>query len=73
LAHPQGGKEGNSRVSKPSLYDIKSYFQGTDDSGRMNNKSKDEKYNLLITNLRESLDILATKIQPKVYEFGFLK
>jgi hypothetical protein len=57
----------------PSLYDIKSYFQRVDEKGRMNNKSNDEKYNLLITNLRESLEILAAKIQPKVYEFGLLK
>ena len=62
-----------SVAKNPSLYDIKSYFQGADDSGRMNNKSNDEKYNNLIANLRESLEVLATKIQPKVYEFGFLK
>ncbi len=70
-ATPQEGNLGNSK--NPSLYDIKAYFQGVDDSGRMNNKSKDEKYNLLITNLRENLEILGAKIQPKVYEFGFLK
>lgn len=56
-----------------SLYDIKAYFQGQNELGRMNNKSLDEKYNLLIDNLRESLEILAQKIQSKVYEFGFLK
>jgi len=61
-------------VSKnPSLYDIKAYFQGVDESGRMNNKSEDEKYNLLITNLRQGLEVLSFKIQPKVYEFGFLR
>jgi len=61
-------------VSKnPSLYDIKAYFQGADESGRMNNKSNDEKYNLLIANLRGNLEVLSVKIQPKVYEFGFLK
>ena len=27
----------------------------------------------LITALRDSLKILAKKIEPKVYEFGFLK
>jgi very-short-patch-repair endonuclease len=68
---PQEGNLGKSK--NPSLYDIKSYFQGADENGRMNNKSNDEKYNLLIANLRESLEVLSHKIQPKVYEFGFLK
>jgi len=38
----------------------------------MNSKSKNEKYTKLIGNLRESLNNLAEKIQPKVYEYGFL-
>jgi hypothetical protein len=38
----------------------------------MNNKSEDEKYNELIDNLRDVLRILAQKIEPKVYEYGFL-
>ncbi|TXJ13288.1 hypothetical protein [Brachyspira aalborgi] len=42
-------------------------------SGRMNNKSIDETYNKLIGNLRERMKILAKKIEPKIYEFGFLK
>jgi hypothetical protein len=64
---------GSTQSKNPSLYDIKSYFQGADENGRMNNKSNDEKYNQLIANLRESLNILEAKIQPKVYEYGFLK
>lgn len=56
-----------------SLYDIREYFQGRNDKGKMNNKSQDEHYNLLIGNLRKSLKILAKKIEPKVYEYGFLK
>jgi hypothetical protein len=60
-------------VSNPSLYDIKVYFQGVDEKGRMNNKSDDEKYNQLIANLRQSLEALGAKIQPKVYKYGFLK
>ena len=39
----------------------------------MNNKSIDETYNKLIVNLRERMKILAKKIEPKIYEFGFLK
>ena len=56
-----------------SLYDIREYFQGRDDKGKMNNKSNDETYNELIGNLRSALKILAKKIEPKVYEYGFLK
>jgi len=56
-----------------SLYDIREYFQGRNEKGIMNNKSNDEKYNELIDNLRSALKILAKKIEPKVYEYGFLK
>ncbi len=56
-----------------SLYDIRAYFQGRNKNGRMNNKSKDEKYMNLIINLRGKLKILAKKIEPKIYAYGFLK
>ena len=56
-----------------SLYDIREYFQGRNGAGKMNNKSLDLQYTGLIGNLRERLKLLALKIQPKVYEFGFLK
>lgn len=56
-----------------SLYDIKLYFQGRNDIGRMNSKSTDVKYMELISNLRQILNILADKIAPKVYEYEFLK
>jgi len=56
-----------------SLYDIKEYFQERDKKGKMNKKSKDEKYNTLIENLRQKLKILAKKIEPKIYEYEFLK
>jgi len=56
-----------------SLYDIREHFQGRNAQGKMNNKSDDEKYNELIGDLREKLKILARKIEPKVYEYGFLK
>jgi hypothetical protein len=39
----------------------------------MNNKSKDETYMKMITYLRDKLKLLAQKIEPKVYEYGFLK
>jgi len=56
-----------------SLYDIKEHFQGRNQKGKMNNKSTDETYNSLISNLREKLKQLAEKIEPKVYQYGFLK
>jgi hypothetical protein len=39
----------------------------------MNSKSNDERYNELIARLREHLRTLARKIEPKIYEYGFLK
>jgi hypothetical protein len=56
-----------------SLYDIREFFQGRNEAGRMNAKSEDTKYMELIGNLRNALGILAEKIEPKVYEYGFLK
>lgn len=56
-----------------SLYDIREHFQGRNPAGKMNNKSADETYTKLISNLREKLKQLANKIEPKVYEYGFLK
>ena len=56
-----------------SLYDIRAYFQGRNEKGKMNNKSTDETYNQLIADLREKLKILAEKIEPKVYLYGFLR
>jgi hypothetical protein len=56
-----------------SLYDIREHFQGRNDAGKMNNKSEDEDYMKCIKRLREALHVLETKLQPKVYEYGFLK
>jgi hypothetical protein len=56
-----------------SFYDIRAYFQGTNASGRMNARSEDASYTKLIGELRTKLAVLADKIKPKVYEFGFLK
>jgi len=56
------------------LYDIREYFQGRNEkTQRMNNTSTDEKYNKLMSVLREKLKILAEKIPEKVYLHGFLK
>ncbi|TAE03301.1 MAG: nucleoside 5-triphosphatase RdgB (dHAPTP, dITP,XTP-specific), partial [Bacteroidetes bacterium] len=56
-----------------SLYDIREYFQGRNENGRMNSSSADEKYTELMAILREKMQILASKIEPKIYEYGFLK
>jgi hypothetical protein len=56
-----------------SLYDIREHFQGRNEKGKMNNKSSDETYMTLIDDLREKLRQLADKIEPKVYEYEFLK
>jgi len=67
-----GGVRGGYNVNA-SLYDIREHFQGRNDKGRMNTKSTDETYTILITALRDSLKTLAKKIEPKVYEYEFLK
>ena len=56
-----------------SLYDIREYFQGRNDKGRMNSKSDDQNYMALIGELRNKLNFLADKIKPKIYEYEFLK
>ena len=56
-----------------SLYDIREYFQGRNEKGKMNNKSEDECFTGLIKNLRYNLKIISKKIEPKIYEYGFLK
>jgi hypothetical protein len=39
----------------------------------MKTRAEDETYNKLLGTLREKLRTLTEKIQPKVYEYGFLK
>ncbi|WP_120903364.1 hypothetical protein [Helicobacter pylori] len=58
-----------------SLYDIKEFFQGRNKQGRLNSptKAKDEYYKQLYANLQDALKDLAKEIQPKVYEYGFLR
>ena len=65
-------KQPNCNVNA-SLHDIREYFQGRNDNGKMNNKSADVVYMNLINELRAKLRIIEKKIEPKVYEYGFLK
>ncbi|MEQ1789743.1 MAG: hypothetical protein ABL857_04800, partial [Rickettsiales bacterium] len=56
-----------------SLYDIREHFQGRNEAGKMNNKSDDEVYSFLIKDIRDKLKLLQKAIEPKIYEYGFLK
>ncbi|MBQ3655353.1 MAG: hypothetical protein II956_00720 [Bacteroidales bacterium] len=56
-----------------SLYDIKEYFQGRNDKGKMNSSSTDPIYTDLLNALKNSLRLLGEEIKPKVYEYGFLR
>lgn len=66
--HSQEGAKADA-----SFYDIRLHFQGRNDKGRMNSDSADTKYTELVGTLRNNLKTLARKIEPKVYEYGFLK
>ena len=58
-------------------YDIKMHFQGTKTTKngkvQMNSTSEDATYNTLLANLRQAMKGLAAHIEPKIYEYGFLK
>ena len=56
-----------------SYYDIRAHFQGCKPNGVMNAKSNDATYNALLAALRTAHKALAAHIEPKVYEYGFLK
>lgn len=56
-----------------SLYDIKEYFQGRTKMGRLKSKGSDDKYNTLLNQLRKVITDLGKAIQPKIYQYGFLK
>ena len=60
-----------------SFYDIRMHFQGTKTkkNGKiiMNTESNDEVYTKLLYNLRQSHKELGKQIEPKIYEYGFLK
>ena len=66
-------KTARRAVVDASLYEIREYFKGRDEKGRLKAKSTDERFNELDAALRLALKKLAEKIQPKVYEYGFLQ
>ncbi|MCH5226571.1 MAG: hypothetical protein J1F16_01935 [Muribaculaceae bacterium] len=66
--HSMGNSDPNA-----SFYDIRKYFQGINEKGKMNNSSEDKQYMDLLRDLRDKLKVLAEKIEPLVYEYGFLR
>ena len=56
---------------------IRKFFQGTKKTAsgkeQMNPTSDDEVYNAHLAKLRSAMKHLARQIEPKVYEYGFLK
>ena len=74
--HGIGGWSFDGRIEynhNATFYDIRAFFQGRDNYGKVNNTSSDENYQGLIENLRKNLIILRDKnIAPRVYEYGFL-
>ena len=60
-----------------SYYDIRKHFQGMKVTAKgkeqMNATSEDERYNELLAGLKAAMKKLAAKIEPKVYEYGFLR
>lgn len=70
--HAQPGANPNA-----SFYDIRLHFQGStvDSRGKvkMNSASADATYTELLAKLRAALKSLARQIEPKVYDYGFLK
>ncbi|EAJ9488561.1 hypothetical protein E5Z95_02735 [Campylobacter jejuni] len=67
--------EDKNYLANASLYDIKEFFQGRDEKGRMKlpSQAKDEHYKALLSDLNTALNALAKKLEPKIYEYGFLK
>jgi hypothetical protein len=56
-----------------SFLNIREYFQGRNYKGKMNSNSDDRTYMDLIGKLRTILKHLADKIEPKIFDYGFLK
>ena len=72
MHHKDGELYGSQSINvNASYYDIRRYFQG-ETNGKMNTDSKDETYMRLWGNIKDALKVLAKKIEPKVYLYGFL-
>lgn len=56
-----------------SLYDIRRHFQGVDAKGRLDAQGGSDEYKSRLAALRAALKSLALRIEPKIYEHGFLQ
>ena len=69
--------EAGSTFAKDSKVGVSNRSRGstTDAKGktRMNTESSDERYTELLVSLRTAMKRLSRRIEPKVYEYGFLK
>lgn len=75
LHYPESGNAPYGTVIdvNASFYDIRVFFQGRNDKGKMNNDSDDAEYMRLLRDLRQKQKVLAQQIAEKVYWYGFLK
>lgn len=75
LHYPESGNAPYGTVIdvNASFYDIRVFFQGRNDKGKMNNDSDDAEYMRLLRDLRQKQKVLAQQIAEKVYRYGFLK
>ena len=56
-----------------SLYEIREYYRGRTNKGRLMSKSADEQFQKFDDALKNALKALAEKIAPKRHPYGFLK
>lgn len=54
------------------LYDIRGFFQGRDTNGKMLSKSNDFQYTQFIAELKRVHTVLAMKLRPTIFKYGFL-
>ena len=75
LHYPESGNAPYGTVIdvNASFYDIRVFFQGRNDKGKMNSDSDDAEYMRLLRDLRQKQKVLAQQIAEKVYQYGFLK
>ncbi len=67
------GEEDPELNVNASLYEIREYYRGRTDKGRLMPKSADEQFQKFDDALKNALKALAEKIAPKTYRYGFLK
>jgi hypothetical protein len=63
-------KNNNTVSVNASFYDIREFFQGRKENGKMNNSSADETYTKIIKTLRSNLNLLAKKMEDTSFFRG---